>query len=149
MKVTLFLNTDDKRVVRKKPKKLGDSIDCQIKENCSIENPVIVILKKSTHEWASCNYMYIDIFNRYYNAKITVGTAGEIIIEGEVDPLQSFKNYILQLNCMILRQEFISSPYFQDNALAQRVNRKYIYRHVGNLPDAQTNVLTVDGGKFI
>lgn len=149
MKVTLFLNTDDRRVVGKKPKKLGDSIDCKIKEDCSIENPVIVILKSSAPGWSNCNYMYIDIFNRYYYTDMTVGTAGEIVIRGEVDALQSFQNYIRQLKCMVLRQEFISSPYFQDNALAQRVNRKYVYKHVGKLPDAQTNVLTVDGGKFI
>lgn len=147
MNVTLYRNTSDKRQVSKSLSTVKSGIVCNIKHDCSILNPRIVIAKSSAGNWNNANYMYIDTFRRYYYIdNVTVTTAGELVIDGSVDVLMSNASAIRQLNCVILRQEHKNNGYFQDANIAGRVKRKYVYKQIGALPKAETNVLTVDGG---
>lgn len=147
MKITLYKNSSESAVLSKSLQKLA-TVDCQIKEECDVLRPVITLGKASVPDWSQANYAYIDTFDRNYHATVSVTTAGEIIVRCVVDPLTSWASYIRQIKCTVLRQENNYSPYFQDGNLAKRVNRKYVYKQVGKLTSGQSNILTVDGGKY-
>lgn len=149
MNVTFYNTKSDKRVLNKSLTKLVGPLQCAVKEESSMLSPHVTISKNSLTDFSNCNYMYIDEFNRYYYIRdIVRETAGTIVINGEVDPLYSWKSGILNINCVVLRQEFKNSSYFQDKLLLPRVNNKYVYKQVGSLPiTAISNILTVDGGK--
>lgn len=145
MKITLYTNSSNEDYLTKSLTPLGE-IDCYIKGDCNVLNPVVELDSNSVPYWSRANYAYIDTFERYYNASITLTTAGLLVANCSVDYLSSWASYIRQLKCTILRQENNYSPYFQDSNLAKRVNRKYVYKQLGKLPSGQTNILTVDGG---
>lgn len=146
MKITLYNNLSDALYVSKQLVKVAE-VDCIVKEMKDVLTPSFSITADAVPEWLNANYAYVDTFNRYYFAKLSVDTAGRLAVECNVDPLTSNKREIRMVNCVILRQEYNYSPYFQDAELAKRVNRKFIYRQIGTLPAAATNYLTVDGGK--
>lgn len=146
MKITLYNNKSDQSYLSKNITRIGQPIECVVKDLKQVETPTFEIDAAALPDWYNVNYAYVERFNRYYHVKVSLDTANRLVIECRVDALMSFATYIRQIKCTILRQEQNFSPYFQDGNLAKRVNRKYVYKQVGKLPNGQSNILTVDGG---
>lgn len=148
MNVTFYSNRSDEKKVGKSLS-LIKSVPCRIKENTSMSSPTIILHKDSLPNWNSVNYMYIDTFSRYYFVEpsaIKAVTGGEVEVGGRIDPLQSNLGSILNITCLVLRQENKYNKYYQDSELPIRSQKTYVYKKVGELPSAKTNILTVDGG---
>lgn len=123
------------------------NVSCELKEDTSIIDPIVEISDRRITNWSNINYMYIAEFGRYYFIQdVSYGVGGVAYVRGHVDVLMSNANAIYGLTCLISRQEFQFNRYFSDKLMPVRVNAKYVFKNVGALPNAKTNVLTVDGG---
>ena len=104
MNVILYNTTDDERAMLKT---LANDVtlDCAVYENCNILTPRI-LLEYNTSIFGK-NYCYIPSFNRYYFIRNMNVDAGErIILNCEIDVLQTYKSYILPLNVTVVRNEY-------------------------------------------
>lgn len=148
MNVTFYINNSDDLKVRKSLTTIK-TISCVLKDNSTVKNPVILLGKESLSNWARINYMYIDIFDRYYfiepDSKAITGEMIEIV--GRRDVLQSNANAIGNITCVVTRQENLYNMFYQDPELQIRAQKTFIYKSVGSLPNVKTYLLTVDGGK--
>ena len=73
------------------------------------------------------NYFYIEEFNRYYFLSSFVISSNRLVaITGEVDPLYSFKEQILENYAMIERNEFDYSPLQDDNLIPLELEKEIV-----------------------
>lgn len=96
-----------------------DEVSAIIKGVISVENPVIILQYKSNIQ-SNVNYIYIEDYNRYYFVTDIIDlTGGRYEIHCKVDVLMSFKNNILDLSCIIDKQENsnLSNLYYDDGSL--------------------------------
>ena len=112
--VILFNNrSEDNRVNKSEYLENPDKYKGTFRNSVSIVSPTVVI---ETNKVIQSNYCYIPNFGRYYYIDdiISVRTnAWELSLR--VDPLMSFKDKILELDCKINRQEFNYNPDLVDS----------------------------------
>lgn len=146
VKITLYNNYSDNNVVSKNINPIT-TIACELKQDCSMNNPVIIVGYNSLPNWLYANYAYVDIFGRYYYIKdIKIATGSIIEITLQVDVLMSFASQIKGISCVIERQEILTNPYIIDSELPVRSQRFITYKKIGSLGNSHTIVLTVTGG---
>ena len=81
-----------------------DDVSATIKGALSVENPVLILQYKSDIQ-PNVNYVYIPEYNRYYFVTDIINlTGGRYEIHCKVDVLMSFKDYILNLSCIVDKQ---------------------------------------------
>ena len=147
MTLELMNTSADKRYLSKSTS-LVKKVTCKIKEGTSIINPTVIIGKLSTNSIRKCNYAYISEFGRYYFINdITESTASQLAISMHVDVLNTYKSQIRSISTLILRQENIYSPYYEDKETLVRVNRFREKKNIGTVGGSDTNYyLTVNNG---
>lgn len=104
------------------------STDFVFYENSSILNPRLRIAYNANIN--SCNYMYIPALNRYYFIDdISFNNAGEMIVSGQIDGLQTYQNQIAGITCNIARYENYDLSLCSDtNILIKNYNIINIYK---------------------
>lgn len=111
MTVNFYKNSSPENYVTKNIS-ATDSLECELKDNCSIINPVIEVLGTNA---LNANYMYIPQFSRYYYINdIVTAQYDTLIISGHVDVLMSFQNAILNAQGIVERQQNTWNAYFND-----------------------------------
>lgn len=81
-----------------------DEVSATIKGALSVENPVLILQYKSDIQ-SKVNYVYIPEYNRYYFVTDIINlTGGRYELHCKVDVLMSFKDYILNLSCIVDKQ---------------------------------------------
>lgn len=96
-----------------------------------------------------CNYMYIPSLNRlYFIDDITFNNAGEMIITGQIDVLQTYQNQIAAITCNIARYENYDLSLCPDtNILIKNYNIINIYKSDSGFDTTfGTYVLQIVGG---
>lgn len=146
MKVSFYTTKDDRRVVNKSITLLS-TIDCDLKDNCNILSPALIVDKNVLTSYATCNYMYISTFKRYYYTQITAMAGDMLTIEGNVDVLMTYKSGIGSITCDVLRQENNYNKYYVDALLPKRNTKNIQYLKIGDLPLQNGIYLTVTGGQ--
>lgn len=115
MNVIFYTVTDDNRKVEKalnSPVTYG----CNLKNDCSIIKPIIILQFSAITDLTNRNYCYISDFKRYYYIKnYTVRTQNIIEVELSVDVLMSNASQIKNLNGIISRQENEFNAYVTDD----------------------------------
>lgn len=107
MAVTVQLgSTSDPANTINKTYTLDTAFDAELKQPCSIENPVLILntTRNALATEVTYNYAKITEFNRYYFCTLTASPQG-YIVECTVDPLESFASSILGASCTIARNE--------------------------------------------
>lgn len=145
MNVKFYNSQSDKRVLSKSLSSLA-SMDCDLKENCSIINPTIIVARKNLTQYASCNYMYIPSFRRYYFVTASALVGDMVEIRGHVDVLMTYASGIRGLYATVLRQENIYNDYLIDNQLPIRQTKEIQRALVGTYSAGTGIYLTVNGG---
>lgn len=116
MTVNFYKNSSPNNYVTKTIA-LTDNLECDLKEDCSITEPVIEVIGTNA---LNANYMYIPLFSRYYYfVDVTTTQYNTLIIKGHVDVLMSFNNSILNSSGIIGRQENIWNGYLNDTYARQ------------------------------
>ena len=145
MNVNFYICTDDRRKVNKSISTVN-TINCNIKERCSLDSPVLIIAKENFRNWKDANYCYISEYGRfYYIENVIVETATRIEIHCKCDVLMSFASNIRALMGVITRQENIYNDFISDNKAPIRAERIISYHQVGNV-NGTSILLTVNGG---
>lgn len=124
------------------------NIEVELKGECSITRPQLLICKSENNFYAGYNYLYIPDFKRYYYIdSITLLPGGYIVLSASVDVLMSYRSQIRGLNCLIERQEYIYNPYIADNYIAMSQGTKIKAIDCGQVGDDNyTTYLTTIGG---
>ena len=151
MRITLYQNSSDKRVLNKSLSEL-EQHEGEIIEG-SLLHPVIRL--KSTSDAINANYLYCDKTDRYYYITDYEMLRGQIIIiKCSIDVLFTYKEQIKALNATMIRNEHIGINYIPDNNLPLLQDRKFFVADLGenilNLSKADDYsynfVLNVAGG---
>lgn len=130
MYITLYRNGSDNRKLRKSLTQISTPLSCDIYGSESIINPRFIL------EYAGVepNYCYVAELNRYYYIRdIILSPGGQRILMCEVDVLMSNIDEILNLNCLVLRQEneTLCNKYLVDNKMLANVNKEEVVESFG------------------
>ena len=116
MEVILYKNSSENNVIGKSLAQIK-RVEAQLKNDVSIINPILVLYY--TDNILQSNYCYIPKFNRYYFIdEIVPIMADRCIVKCRVDVLESFKDNILNLDCIVDKQEkeIASNKYINDGS---------------------------------
>ena len=130
MYITLYRNGSDNRKLRKSLTQISTPLSCDIYGSESIINPRFIL------EYAGVepNYCYVAELNRYYYIRdIILAPAGQRILMCEVDVLMSNIDEILNLNCLVLRQEneTLCNKYLVDNKMLANITKEEVVESFG------------------
>lgn len=142
MKLILYNNASDDRVVGKDLTQLSILDAVVIKENTNIIKPTITFHKSHAEDWEYCNYcklvgkkfhtQSIEGFNPvprcYFIRNFNIAPGGIIELECEIDVLETYKQNIRGLKTLVTRQENTFNPALNDPLMVIPNNRK-IYTH--------------------
>ena len=147
MTLELMNTSSDKRYLSKSTS-LIKKVTCKIKEGTSIINPTVIIKKLSDGHIRKCNYAHISEFGRYYFINdITEAPANQLEISMHVDVLKTYSSQIRGISTLILRQENVYSPYYEDKEALVRVNRFREKKNIGTVGGSDNDYyLTVNNG---
>ncbi len=113
------------------------SAECVLKEDTSIQEPVVIINTGSLGNIATCNYMRLPTFDRwYFVTDIVVGTGGVLELHGRVDVLYSNQSRIRGLRAQIARQEYNFNMELPDSAIPTLAGKDLHYRYFKTTPFA-------------
>lgn len=147
MEVILCRNNSENAVIGKDIRNIK-KVSCTVKDMFNVERPVIRLsYDGNIHE---VNYVYISEFKRYYFVKEKHALKGEVYeIYCEVDVLQSFKEDILALQCIVDKQENagVSNMYINDGSYvmtSRNFNRAITFPNGFN--ETGTYILICAGG---
>ena len=112
--VNLYSNSSNNNVMNKSITLLA-TYECEFKNDVDVENPVIYLSAGDTVD--GCNYMYIPEFGRYYYAKAITKKGTAIEIQGQSDPLMSFRSAILASKAVIARNPWQWDKYLPDGKM--------------------------------
>lgn len=141
--------TDDVKVVSKTITDIGTAKPLNPTGIVSRDNPTITVVYNNA--FLTANYMTIPEFGRKYFIKVSVDTAGRMIISGSVDPLTSFEAGILSAVGTAIRSESIGINMVSDDQLPvdpNSVNQTSVSlpNNLFNTSSVTPYVLTVIGG---
>lgn len=106
MNIKFYYNSSEKNKIGKSLSKTL-SLTGNLHEECSVTNPVILVEGKSFIDY---NYCYIEEFKRYYFITDIVSVRTDLWrISLSIDVLESFKSEILNLSCIIDKQQYSSN----------------------------------------
>ena len=122
------------------------SMTGELKENCSIIDPVIKIVG-NVGTFAEVNYMYIAEFGRYYFINNVISINNDICeVHAHVDVLSTYKDQIRAQNAIVSRQERKWNLYLNDGVFKTYQNPYIITKAFSSGFTSQHFVLTVAGG---
>lgn len=116
-----------------------------LKDETSVINPIILIEANNLTQY---NYCYIPLFKRYYFIKdITVVRNNLFRLFLDIDVLMSYKDEILNLDCIVNKQENNSTPYINDNSrIYENRNFTSIINYRNGFDDDGNFILITAGG---
>lgn len=143
--IVLQNNTSAKNVVNKTLAAVL-SLSGELKEDCDVSNPKIVIQSETVPDF---NYFTIDVFKRSYYKTALVNIAADLWeISGRVDVLESFKNYLGNQKAILLdTQETGGDSYILNDVYMTKVKTKTdIMAFPSGLLDDGEFILVTAGG---
>ena len=145
MITVIFYNTSDDNLKVTKTLTQFASYNCEIKGECSIDNPRIEVDYVSGIQ--ACNYAYIEDFHRYYYVKPVILDGHRIQFDCSVDRLMSFVSPNKgNITAYITRNENDYNPDIKDEQGVFLDEKDTTTRLVAN---NVTLPLSIDNWKFI
>lgn len=146
MRITFYFNMSEPNKMRKNLTPIGSS-DGTLRSQSSVVDPIIRI--NTDLNFSNVNYMYIEEFHRYYfiNDIVSIRT-GIWEISGHVDVLLTYSKYILNLPCVIGRNEYEYNLFLPDDRFIVNANRlvqtvEFPYKFPTN---GSNYIITISGG---
>lgn len=130
MYITLYRNSSDNRVLRKSLTQVSTPLSCDIYGSESIITPRFIL----EYVGVEANYCYVAELNRYYYIRdIVLAPGGQRILMCEVDVLMSNIDEILNLSCLVLRQEneTLCNKYLVDNRMIENITKQEVVESFG------------------
>ena len=130
MNIILYRNSSDNRVLRKRLTQVSTPLSCDIYGSESIITPRFIL----EYVGVDANYCYVAELNRYYYIRdIVLAPGGQRILMCEVDVLMSNIDEILNLNCLVLRQEneTLCNKYLVDKRMIENITKEEVVESFG------------------
>ena len=130
MNIILYRNSSDNRVLRKRLTQVSTPLSCDIYGSESIITPRFIL----EYVGVEANYCYVAELNRYYYIRdIVLAPGGQRILMCEVDVLMSNIDEILNLNCLVLRQEneTLCNKYLVDKRMIENITKEEVVESFG------------------
>lgn len=120
MNIKFYYNSSEKNKIGKSLSKTL-SLTGNLHEECSVTNPVILVEVESLINY---NYCYIEEFKRYYFINDVVSVRNNLWrVSLKCDVLESFKKDILNLSCIVDKQQNQSyNNYIDDGSYINRAD---------------------------
>lgn len=147
MQVVLCQNLSENDIINKNIS-VVDTASCTIKGPISVENPVLILDYDS--DLQDINYIRISEFSRCYYITDIVNLSGHRYqITCKTDVLESFKESILSLSCVVEKQEqdALCNKYYNDGSFVSQ-EKEFIYTKdfpEGFLDDGEYILITAGG----
>lgn len=147
MGITLYQNISDSKVLNKDIEGVGRPISeiesVQIFQPTNVLQPTFEIEAfKGVEKY---NYLYFDMFNRYYYCTVTLENH-KAILSCTVDPLMSHKAGITKISTMVSRNEFTYNPHLPDERLPLNPRKFITSREIASpLGNEKSYLLLVKG----
>ncbi len=128
---------------------VGEPSICNPKDTLEQLNPTFTISKPLSFDIENVNYFQIKEWEMYYyfnNKSPSLEIAGRAVVTGELDHLMSYRKEILELDCVLDRQENNISSFIFDPNIKTDCR---MYTQVMKFPkklEGGSLVLTVLGG---
>lgn len=144
MNIVLYTNKSDENVVTKDIIQLA-SLTGNLREGCSVIDPVIQIEGFNHSIVNQFNYVMIAEFGRYYFVKDIkfIGKITEITLH--VDVLSSWQTQLKSLNAIIARSDNKYNLYLQDGIFKTYANPHVSVQPFGDSFDTFQYIFTVAG----
>lgn len=116
------------------PTGTGTTMSVELKDDCSVVDPILRIYHAANFNPSALNYCYIPIFSRYYFIQDWTYTLGEWEAQLTSDPLASYKTQIGALQKYVVRSSYESDPNVIDNfypSISQQPDYQYDYGSLG------------------
>lgn len=130
MQIKFYYNSSEKN-------KIGKSLSRELtmngnlRDECSVINPTILVEHSNL---SSYNYVYIPEFNRYYFiTEMTIVRNNLWRISLKVDVLESFKFNILNLSCIVDKQQY--ENYSNNIDDGSYINKADSFVEIANYPN--------------
>lgn len=145
MTVTFGTMTKDKNYVGKEATEIAEK-SCQLKGDCSITDPVLIVTG-DPETYAACNYFSIPDFGRHYyvTGGPTVLPGGLLEIRGHCDVLASAWPQLRGLSAVIDRQENEFNLMLNDGTFQAQANDQVITKDFPQGFGTPSYVLVVAG----
>ena len=145
MEIVLYSTTDGENIINKD---LDEKyrFNIKMKKDIDLITPTIILNDKGTMNFNSCNYCYIEEFNRYYFIRTIENLANRVwVLQLECDVLESFKNDILNSDAEINRR-IKEGDYFSTNMKVETIREIDIYKSDVTLINEKNIILSTIGG---
>ena len=131
MTINLYQSSaEDKRVDKTNYLTSAGTLTGTLKEETSIIDPSILIEQATLPTF---NYIYIPDFNRYYFVSNPVSVRKNLWrINCHVDVLMSYKTGILNMTCLVARNEYNFTPTLEDERVFMLKNPIVSYVEIAN-----------------
>lgn len=146
--ITLYNSPGERNLLNRSMSSVATLNNVEITEPTNIETPEILIDMNSNY--LGVDYVYIQEFSRYYfrnDIRIENGNQFRLFLES--DPLMSFRNSILNSQCVARRSTSRINPEIEDTLVSFKDVPSYEYREAatGFTPDGtgECYVLTLGG----
>lgn len=126
MLIVPYTNTSDPLVLGKNLTQ-HQSIQCDIVDDTNILKPTLYLNYNAN--FLNFNYVQIPLFKRFYFVEQTVTYGGKIYFHCHVDVLESFKDEILSLNCLVSRQKNGQNFDIADSSIVTAKKRNYLEKN--------------------
>ena len=121
MTLNLFQNNSDTNVVSKSLTAKGTCTG-NLRESCSILDPVITVEGISASDLPYLNYAEIVEFGRYYYIRDIIANGMFFDLHCHIDVLETYKDQIKPLKAIIARNQYAYNLYLQDGLMKQYAN---------------------------
>lgn len=148
MEIRLYKNSDEPNKINKTLDDFYETkLNGTLRDETSVINPIILV-DNVIDSISFFNYCYIPEFKRYYFIKeVTVVRNKLFRLFLEIDVLMSYKEDILNLDCVINKQENNSTPYINDNSrIYENRNFTSIVNYENGFDDDGNFILLTAGG---
>lgn len=145
MEIVLYSTTDGENIINKD---LDEKyrFNIKMKKDIDLITPTIILNDKGAMNFNSCNYCYIEEFNRYYFIRTVENLSNRIwALVMECDVLESFKNDILNSDAEINRR-IKEGDYFSTNMKVETIREIDVYKSDVTLVNEKNIILSTIGG---
>ena len=149
--IILYKNQSDRKKINKNITEIVDITETfRIKENTSIINPTVILSRETVGKrYASVNYAYIPMWNRYYFVDdIVVMNDTLLSLTMTCDVLMTYRDTVMATPQEIVRAEALNSELYIDTERPIQLNKLLDIVKIGDVPRSVGNnyALTVAGG---
>lgn len=112
-----------------------------------IEAPSFILSDTDIEDLDGLNYVYIEELARYYEARVTLLQNNMYQVNCEVDPIMSFLDDILYLDCIINKQQYDSNMYLDDGSyITEERESVQVLNFSNGFNDSGRYILIASGG---